>query len=935
MHRLTGFTAVVVSLGSLVPVAKGEGEPTLDLVAELTDNPFLTDLQGMPIDEPRVGQPVNVNVNFTYGVLGGVSPPVTVTLTVDGIEELCTVTIPPTSDTTTVTCPWLVRPGFNKLCGIVDPENQVAEIDETNNTACFTVGLDCNLNGESDAVDVRNLVGTNPDFYLRIDPMTGTATTVSGLGLGGFQNVEGLTFDPNTNTLYGTNADTDQLIVIDQATGVATAVGLPGFSNVQGLAFDPNTNTLYGTNGDIGRLITIDPTTGAESVGVLNLGVDDLAFDPNTNTLYGTNTNTGRLLIIDPTTGTDTAVGTIGFSGVVGLAFDPNTNTLYGADTNTNQLITIDTTTGAGTAVGALGFLDVSGLAFDPNTNTLYGTDNHTEQLLTINTATGAGTAVGPPGFRVISLTFDPNTNTLYGTTNSNQLITIDPITGAGTVVGALGFGVIGLAFDPNTNTLYGTTSNQLITIDPITGAGTAVGPLGLVAQGLAFDPNTNTLYGTTGNQLLTINPATGAGTAVGTLGFFGVVDLAFDLNTNTLYGTDMLTNQLLTINPTTGMGTGVAGVLAFDSVWELAFDPNTNTLYGTGVNTSQLLTINPATGTTSAVGTLGYGGVRSLAFDTNTNTVYGVDTDTDILIRIDPATGASTAVGPVGFSDVECLAFDPNINRLYGITGTTLITINPVTGLGLLAASENGLLFIRGLAFDPNTNTLYGASLFSGLVTIDPFTGATTPIGPFLFGIIDSLAFDPEMNILYGTDAFSNRFFTIDAMSGMATEVGALGVIDVAGLAFIPGPSMDCDANGIPDECELCGDLDEDEDVDGDDFAILLDAYALSGGVAGFEACADYDHDAIVTLVDYQQWLLCYRDFIGDPSALPPQPGNAGDMDGNGVVDGRDIQSFVDALSMLAELKFRDRFVADINWDGSLDAADVGPFVEIVLGNR
>jgi hypothetical protein len=84
---------------------------------------------------------------------------------------------------------------------------------------------------------------------------------------------------------------------------------------------------------------------------------------------------------------------------------------------------------------------------------------------------------------------------------------------------------------------------------------------------------------------------------------------------------------------------------------------------------------------------------------------------------------------------------------------------------------------------------------------------------------------------------------------------------------------SRDCDENGVPDECQLCGDLDGDEDVDADDYNEFLYAFGSVDGGARYNPCADYDDSGAVGMTDYQTWLLCYRDFRGDPQAAPPGP--------------------------------------------------------------
>lgn len=656
---------------------------------------------------------------------------------------------------------------------------------------------DCNANSVPDACDLvqRKLVGANSSFYLELDAATGSTMAVSGLGLGGFGNVAGLAYDPTTDTLYGTDTVTDQLVAIDPNTGVASAVGALGFAFVSGLAFDPGTSTIYGTDTVTDQLIWIDSATGAgTAIGALGFGtVAGLAYDPNSGTLYGTDTTTDQLIVIDPLTGAGTAVGALGFDYVEGLAFDPTTGTLYGSDPVADQLLIINPATGAATAAGSLSFGSVVALAVDPNSGALYGADTSTNQLISIDPGESA-TAVGPLGFSsVTSLAFNPNTNQLYGVDGAtDQLLLINPLTGAGTVIGPIGFSQVeGLAFNPNTNILYGTdvATDRLITINRFTGLGSSVGPLGFNnVYGLAFDSNSNTLYGTdiSTDQLITINRFTGQGTAVGPLGFGNVHGLEFDPNSNTLYGADISTDELITINPATGQGSAVSA-LGFPFVAGLGFDPNTDTLYGADLATDQLMVIEPPSNLGTAIGALGFAQVEGLAYDPGADKLFGTETSKDQLVIIDPVTGSATAVGPLGFSNVQGLAFDPLTGTLYGTDVTTdqLLTIDPVTGTGT-AIGALGFAQVSGLAFDPTTGTLYGADVTTDqLITIDPLTGAGSAVGPLGFGNVFGLAFDETTGTLYGADLISDELIVIDPITGGGTLVG--GPVSVNGLAFDP----------------------------------------------------------------------------------------------------------------------------------------------------
>jgi hypothetical protein len=212
--------------------------------------------------------------------------------------------------------------------------------------------------------------------------------------------------------LFGVDATTDQLIVIDTATGVVTAIGPLGFGNVHGLAFRSD-GTLFGldvTGSD--RLITIDPNTGAGSV-VGNVGFGDvrgLSFSPS-GILFGSDIASDQLITINTTTGLGTAVGPVGYSGVIGLAYRSD-GVLFGANhaPGPDLLLTIDPATGASTVVGPLGTdpIEVQGLAFRSD-GTLFGADLPTGQLITIDPTTGNVTYIGPLGSNDVSgLAFEP-----------------------------------------------------------------------------------------------------------------------------------------------------------------------------------------------------------------------------------------------------------------------------------------------------------------------------------------------------------------------------------------------------------------------------------------------------------------------------------------------------------------------------------------------
>ena len=113
---------------------------------------------------------------------------------------------------------------------------------------------------------------------------------------------------------------------------------------------------------------------------------------------------------------------------------------------------------------------------------------------------------------------------------------------------------------------------------------------------------------------------------------------------------------------------------------------------------------------------------------------------------------------------------------------------------------------------------------------------------------------------------AASHRFLDIVDMTVQRVDLAFRLLTDYYGV--------DDNHNGAPDECEsVCGDLDFDSDVDYDDYVIFLSAFG--GPVDGNppqDAECDFDESGAVGLADYAAWLECYRAYIGDPTAGPPE---------------------------------------------------------------
>ena len=206
----------------------------------------------------------------------------------------------------------------------------------------------------------------------------------------------------------------DQLVSVDPATGLGTPIGLLGMDGVFSMAFDPATNTLYGLDVATDQVVTIDRVTGAATPLFDLVGaptVLSLEFDAANDRLLAVETVTDDLISIDLRTGAVSYIGDTGYEIIQGIALQPGTGTMFAVDREVDQLLTLDLATGMGTPVGPVGFELIAGLSFHPGTGVLYGLDAASDQLVTIDLVTGAGTAVGPIGRAVrdpVGLAFVP-----------------------------------------------------------------------------------------------------------------------------------------------------------------------------------------------------------------------------------------------------------------------------------------------------------------------------------------------------------------------------------------------------------------------------------------------------------------------------------------------------------------------------------------------
>ena len=234
-----------------------------------------------------------------------------------------------------------------------------------------------------------------------------------------------------------------------------------------------------------------------------------------------------------------------------------------------------------------------------------------------------------------------------------------------------------------------------------------------------------------------------------------------------------------------------------------------------TGISSSgTLLDIDPVTGAATNQRTTGLSAVVGIALSPN-NVLYALTPITTTLngqnaasslVRINPTTGLATLVGPTGFDIIGGdLAFDPTSGVLYGMQASniglpaeSLITINPNTGSGSFVGGipepGNGSNY-SAMTFDAAGNLYMIDDLNNLLVTVNKSTGAiissiriTGDFSSFGGPTPVGMTFAPNSGQLFVSS--SGLLLTLDPNTGVDRIVSS-GLPRVAGMtAAVPEPS-------------------------------------------------------------------------------------------------------------------------------------------------
>ncbi|MFO8144760.1 MAG: hypothetical protein R6T89_03430 [Candidatus Syntrophosphaera sp.] len=153
-----------------------------------------------------------------------------------------------------------------------------------------------------------------------------------------------------------------------------------------------------------------------------------------------------------------------------------------------------------------------------------------------------------------------------------------------------------------------------------------------------------------------------------------------------------------------------------------------------------------------------------------------------DTFNDIDAITGATTYIGDIGYG-LTGIAYDDNTDTMYGSDGTSLYTVNVLTGVATLVGAHNNVYetvtgLMISIAYDNGNKIVYGIDLqHDCLWIINTTTGNCDTLVGFLgidINYAQDAAFDQDNGNLYLAGyAGSPVLYWIDTATGGAYKIG------------------------------------------------------------------------------------------------------------------------------------------------------------------
>ncbi|CAB1057475.1 Fibronectin type III domain protein [Olavius sp. associated proteobacterium Delta 1] len=292
-----------------------------------------------------------------------------------------------------------------------------------------------------------------------------------------------------------------------------------------------------------------------------------------------------------------------------------------------------------------------------------------------------------------------------------------------------------------------------------------------------------------------------------------------------------------------------------------------------TSVNEDELYSFTPTADDIDVGDTLTFSIVNQptwASFDTATGELTGTPSNADV----GATTGILITVTDSSTASASLPAFDitvTNVNDAPTIGGTPATSVNE-DELYSFTPTAGDVDFGDTLTFSiVNQPTWASFDTATGELTGTPSNADVGTYADIVISVTDSslvsaslpafnlTVLDPSQLDMDG-DGYVQAVDCADddpSVNPGATEIPYNGKDDDCNPA-----TLDDDPGGGGDE-PICGDLDEDNDVDIADRNIIIAALRACEGDANYIAAADMNGDSCVTFVDYTEWYKCYKAFL------------------------------------------------------------------------
>ncbi|MCL5786760.1 MAG: YncE family protein [Candidatus Marsarchaeota archaeon] len=587
---------------------------------------------------------------------------------------------------------------------------------------------------------------------------TASNTVVNSI-TSGFNALRGVAFSPSGTYAYVANEGNNNVVIINTATNTVTGAITPGLNSPQGMAFSPSGTYAYVTNcnSSCGKSVpdnvVIINTASNTVVNSITAGFNsprEVSISPSGTYAYVTNSGSNNVVIIDTASNTVVNSITSGFSTPVGVAFSPSGTYAYVTNCNSScgksvpdNVVIINTATNTVTGSITSGIFAAQGVAFSPSGAYAYITNFYSNNVVIINPGIGAETTNTISSFITVSPKLSATSiTTFYPVVDSGHFITLNvttPTTGT-----------------PPYKYQWYSGSSAICSSDSIVN--------GFTNQYESFSLTSNTYY------CAEITDSAETPESVYTPTF------KVDCWLQTV-NPDLSNVSMVPSNPKIDLGQPIA----FTTSWSGGTPPYSASLYS-----STTSTCNQQSTLIQQDIEISSNSITFSAVSPTSNTYYCTyitDNDLNSYLVNEQSNSIKGYYGP------SAVAFSPSGTYAYvtNAYASNVVIINTATNT-VVNSITSGFNTPYGVSFSPSGTYAY-VSNYNGNNVVIVNTASNTVVNSITLGFSDpqGVAFSPSGTYAYVTNSGSNNVVIVNTASNTVVNSITLGFSDPQEIAISP----------------------------------------------------------------------------------------------------------------------------------------------------